>query len=123
MENSGEHILLGFLVIFLLFKIYSCIFNCHTYHCFTEKGEVHSDHYKLLPIDLRDIDQLNDVLAIAGMDPRYESIEDFPPRGPVFKSALNNLNYLVDHLCHLRLYLNLHYCFNSVLFHSRELFF
>ncbi|KAG7013821.1 tRNA wybutosine-synthesizing protein 4 [Cucurbita argyrosperma subsp. argyrosperma] len=34
-----------------------------------EKGEVHSDHYKLLPVDLRDIDKLNDVLAIAGMDP------------------------------------------------------
>lgn len=84
MENSGEHILLDFLVVFLLFKIYSYV-NCHTYHCFAEKGEVHSDHYKLLPIDLRDIDQLNDVLAIAGMDPRYESTEDFPLRGPVFR--------------------------------------
>ncbi|KAG7025343.1 tRNA wybutosine-synthesizing protein 4, partial [Cucurbita argyrosperma subsp. argyrosperma] len=34
-----------------------------------EKGEVFSDHYKLLPVDLRDIDKLNEVLAIAGMDP------------------------------------------------------
>ncbi|XP_023006603.1 tRNA wybutosine-synthesizing protein 4-like [Cucurbita maxima] len=34
-----------------------------------EKGEVHSDHYKLLPVDLRDIDKLDDVLGIAGMDP------------------------------------------------------
>ncbi|XP_008459781.1 leucine carboxyl methyltransferase 1 homolog isoform X1 [Cucumis melo] len=34
-----------------------------------EKGEIHSDHYKLLPVDLRDINQLNDVLVLAGMDP------------------------------------------------------
>ncbi|XP_024958808.1 leucine carboxyl methyltransferase 1 homolog isoform X2 [Cynara cardunculus var. scolymus] len=34
----------------------------------SEKGEVISDHYKLLPIDLRDIQSLND-LILAHMDP------------------------------------------------------
>lgn len=36
-----------------------------------EKGEVLSDHYKLLPVDLRDIQKLDDVIAMANMDPRY----------------------------------------------------
>ncbi|XP_019244372.1 PREDICTED: tRNA wybutosine-synthesizing protein 4 isoform X1 [Nicotiana attenuata] len=35
----------------------------------SEKGEVHSDHYKLLPVDLRNIDNLNDVIARANLDP------------------------------------------------------
>lgn len=56
-----------------------------TYNFFAEKGEVHSDHYKLLPVDLRETNQLNDVLVLAGMDPRYEYAEVFPPRGPVFR--------------------------------------
>ncbi|KAI4354701.1 hypothetical protein L6164_003546 [Bauhinia variegata] len=34
-----------------------------------EKGEVLSDHYKLLPVDLRDIQKLNDIIALANMDP------------------------------------------------------
>ncbi|RVW32258.1 Leucine carboxyl methyltransferase 1 [Vitis vinifera] len=34
-----------------------------------EKGEVLSDHYKLLPADLRDIQKLDDVIAMANMDP------------------------------------------------------
>lgn len=34
-----------------------------------EKGEVLSDHYKLLPIDLRDVQKLNDMI-LANMDPR-----------------------------------------------------
>ncbi|KAL4600071.1 hypothetical protein ACB092_11G171700 [Castanea dentata] len=34
-----------------------------------EKGEVLSDHYKLLPIDLRDLQKLDDVIALADMDP------------------------------------------------------
>uniref|UniRef100_A0A2N9GJ64 Leucine carboxyl methyltransferase 1 homolog n=1 Tax=Fagus sylvatica TaxID=28930 RepID=A0A2N9GJ64_FAGSY len=34
-----------------------------------EKGEVLSDHYKLLPIDLRDLQKLDDVIALAEMDP------------------------------------------------------
>ncbi|CAN1248876.1 Leucine carboxyl methyltransferase 1 homolog [Linum perenne] len=34
-----------------------------------ENGEVLSDHYKLLPIDLRDIPKLDDVIAFANMDP------------------------------------------------------
>ncbi|KAM5554677.1 leucine carboxyl methyltransferase 1 [Rosa sericea] len=34
-----------------------------------ERGEVLSDCYKLLPVDLRDIHQLNEVIALAGMDP------------------------------------------------------
>ena len=36
-----------------------------------EKGEVLSDHYKLLPADLRDIQKLDDVIAMANMDLRY----------------------------------------------------
>ncbi|MED6160122.1 Leucine carboxyl methyltransferase 1 [Stylosanthes scabra] len=34
-----------------------------------EKGEVLSDHYKLIPADLRDRQQLNDIVARADMDP------------------------------------------------------
>lgn len=34
-----------------------------------EKGEVLGDHYKLLPVDLRDIQKLDDILALANMDP------------------------------------------------------
>ncbi|XP_040991325.1 leucine carboxyl methyltransferase 1 homolog [Juglans microcarpa x Juglans regia] len=34
-----------------------------------EKGEVLSDHYKLLPIDLRDVQKLDDIIALADMDP------------------------------------------------------
>ncbi|CAL0329501.1 unnamed protein product [Lupinus luteus] len=33
-----------------------------------EKGEVLSDHYKLLPVDLRDTQKLSDIAALAGMD-------------------------------------------------------
>lgn len=29
------------------------------------------DHYKLLPVDLRDIKQLDDIISLADMDPRY----------------------------------------------------
>ncbi|KAJ7950787.1 Leucine carboxyl methyltransferase 1-like [Quillaja saponaria] len=35
----------------------------------TEKGEVLGDHYKLLPVDLRDIQKLDDVITLANMDP------------------------------------------------------
>ncbi|KAL8542667.1 hypothetical protein ACS0TY_003521 [Phlomoides rotata] len=34
-----------------------------------EKGEVLGDHYKLLPVDLRDIQKLDDILSLAGIDP------------------------------------------------------
>ncbi|KAG6400499.1 hypothetical protein SASPL_137336 [Salvia splendens] len=34
-----------------------------------EKGEVSGDHYKLLPVDLRDIQQLDDMISLADMDP------------------------------------------------------
>ncbi|XP_043711635.1 leucine carboxyl methyltransferase 1 homolog isoform X2 [Telopea speciosissima] len=34
-----------------------------------EKGEVISDHYKLLPVDLRDIQKLDDVITQAQLDP------------------------------------------------------
>lgn len=34
-----------------------------------EKGEVLGDHYKLLPVDLRDIQKLDDVIALANLDP------------------------------------------------------
>ncbi|KAH9733418.1 Leucine carboxyl methyltransferase 1-like [Citrus sinensis] len=34
------------------------------------KGEVLGDNYKLLPVDLRDIQMLNEVINLANMDPR-----------------------------------------------------
>uniref|UniRef100_A0A803LIE9 Leucine carboxyl methyltransferase 1 homolog n=1 Tax=Chenopodium quinoa TaxID=63459 RepID=A0A803LIE9_CHEQI len=34
-----------------------------------ENGEVHGDHYKLLPVDLRDIQNLNDIIGLANLDP------------------------------------------------------
>ncbi|KAJ9188536.1 hypothetical protein P3X46_003887 [Hevea brasiliensis] len=34
-----------------------------------EKGEVLSDQYKLLPVDLRDIEELDGIIALANMDP------------------------------------------------------
>ncbi|KAM7261220.1 hypothetical protein ACFE04_026695 [Oxalis oulophora] len=34
-----------------------------------EKGEVLSDNYKLLPVDLRDIQKLDDIITLANMDP------------------------------------------------------
>lgn len=37
---------------------------------YAEKGEVLGDHYKLLPVDLRDIGKLDDLIAYAKMDPR-----------------------------------------------------
>jgi len=40
-------------------------------HSMPEKGEVISAHYKLVPADLRDIKQLNDIITITEMDPRY----------------------------------------------------
>jgi tRNA wybutosine-synthesizing protein 4 len=36
-----------------------------------EKGEVISAHYKLVPADLRDVKQLNDIITITEMDPWY----------------------------------------------------
>ncbi|KAH9627485.1 hypothetical protein KSS87_006176 [Heliosperma pusillum] len=35
----------------------------------TDTGEVHGDHYKLLPVDLRDIQNLNETIALANLDP------------------------------------------------------
>ncbi|XP_062073202.1 leucine carboxyl methyltransferase 1 homolog isoform X2 [Humulus lupulus] len=34
-----------------------------------DKGEVLSDNYKLLPVDLRDINKLDDIITLADMDP------------------------------------------------------
>ncbi|KAL6565806.1 Leucine carboxyl methyltransferase 1 [Orobanche hederae] len=34
-----------------------------------EKGEVLGDHYKLLPVDLRDIKKLDDIVSLASIDP------------------------------------------------------
>uniref|UniRef100_A0A7N0UPM5 Leucine carboxyl methyltransferase 1 homolog n=2 Tax=Kalanchoe fedtschenkoi TaxID=63787 RepID=A0A7N0UPM5_KALFE len=34
-----------------------------------DEGEVLSDHYKLLPVDLRDIPRLDEIMATANMDP------------------------------------------------------
>ncbi|XP_077236833.1 leucine carboxyl methyltransferase [Tasmannia lanceolata] len=34
-----------------------------------ERGEIISDHYKLLPVDLRDIQKLDTVIALAQLDP------------------------------------------------------
>ncbi|KAG5106324.1 hypothetical protein JHK82_043294 [Glycine max] len=36
-----------------------------------EKREVFSAHYKLVPVDLRDVQLLNNIIYVAGMDPRY----------------------------------------------------
>lgn len=36
-----------------------------------ETGEVLGDHYKLLPVDLRNIPKLDDIISLANMDPRY----------------------------------------------------
>src|ERR1044072_3085291 len=40
-------------------------------HSVPEKGEVLSTHYKLVPADLRDVQQLNDIITLADMDPKY----------------------------------------------------
>lgn len=40
-------------------------------HSLPEKGEVLSAHYKLVPADLRDVQQLNDIITLADMDPKY----------------------------------------------------
>eukprot|EP00257_Ricinus_communis_P028033 XP_025015447.1 leucine carboxyl methyltransferase 1 homolog isoform X2 [Ricinus communis] len=34
-----------------------------------EKGEVFSEHYKLLPVDLRDIQKLDEIITLTNMDP------------------------------------------------------
>ncbi|KAK6918656.1 Methyltransferase Ppm1/Ppm2/Tcmp, partial [Dillenia turbinata] len=34
-----------------------------------EKGEVHGDHYRLLPVDLHDIQKLDEIISCANMDP------------------------------------------------------
>ncbi|CAA0813556.1 Leucine carboxyl methyltransferase [Striga hermonthica] len=34
-----------------------------------EKGEVLGDHYKILPVDLRDIKNLDDIISLAAIDP------------------------------------------------------
>ncbi|CAA3024585.1 tRNA wybutosine-synthesizing 4 [Olea europaea subsp. europaea] len=34
-----------------------------------EKGEVLSEHYKLLPVDLRDLQKLDDIVTLANIDP------------------------------------------------------
>ncbi|KAL3624525.1 Leucine carboxyl methyltransferase 1 [Castilleja foliolosa] len=35
-----------------------------------EKGEVLGEHYKLLPVDLRDIKKLDDIISLASIDPK-----------------------------------------------------
>ncbi|EYU42345.1 hypothetical protein ABFS82_14G151700 [Erythranthe guttata] len=35
----------------------------------TEKGEVLGDHYKLIPVDLREIEKLDDLISLANIDP------------------------------------------------------
>lgn len=39
-----------------------------------DKGQIHSDHYKLLPADLRDIDSLNTILDQAKLDPSLPTL-------------------------------------------------
>ncbi|KAB2017583.1 hypothetical protein ES319_D08G172900v1 [Gossypium barbadense] len=34
-----------------------------------ENGEVHGDNYKLIPVDLFDIQKLDDIITLAKMDP------------------------------------------------------
>ncbi|KAL6513549.1 Leucine carboxyl methyltransferase 1 [Orobanche gracilis] len=39
-----------------------------------EKGEVLGDRYKLLPVDLRDIEKLDDIVSLASIDPRVKCV-------------------------------------------------
>ncbi|GMH22365.1 hypothetical protein Nepgr_024208 [Nepenthes gracilis] len=39
-----------------------------------EKGEVLGDHYKLLPVDLRDVKKLDDVVTLANLDPSLPTL-------------------------------------------------
>ncbi|KAM7275513.1 hypothetical protein ACFE04_017379 [Oxalis oulophora] len=39
-----------------------------------ENGEVIGDHYKLLPVDLRNIQELDDIITFAGMDPSLPTL-------------------------------------------------
>ncbi|XP_024955798.1 leucine carboxyl methyltransferase 1 homolog isoform X4 [Citrus sinensis] len=41
------------------------------------KGEVLGDNYKLLPVDLRDIQMLNEVINLANMDPRVVDVHSW----------------------------------------------
>lgn len=54
-----------------LFCFFSCFNNFKLALTFVEKGEVISEHYKLLPVDLRDIPKLDDIISLANIDPRY----------------------------------------------------
>jgi hypothetical protein len=36
-----------------------------------EKGEVVSNNYKLLPVDIRDLQNLDNMINITQLDPRY----------------------------------------------------
>ncbi|KAG9160674.1 hypothetical protein Leryth_017466 [Lithospermum erythrorhizon] len=55
-----------------------------------EKGEVLSEHYKLLPVDLRDIKKLDDIINLANLDPSL----------PTFIIAECVLIYLDPDSCH-----------------------
>ncbi|KAJ4953347.1 hypothetical protein NE237_030179 [Protea cynaroides] len=77
-----------------------------------EKGEVISDHYKLFPVDLRDIQKL-DVITLAQLDPRcYSSSTIFCPihfavsRLPIFGDTrierlelFEEWNMMQEHYC------------------------
>lgn len=56
--------LLGIPIIICILVYLSCLL-------LSERGEVLSNHYKLLPVDLRDVKQLDAMLTLAQMDPRY----------------------------------------------------
>ncbi|KAL4567227.1 hypothetical protein LXL04_022803 [Taraxacum kok-saghyz] len=58
-----------------------------------EKGELISDNYKLLPVDLRDIQSLNE-LILAHMDPRYLVVTNVSISLPTFIIAECVLIYL-----------------------------
>lgn len=53
------------------FVLFGCFNNFKLALTFVEKGEVISEHYKLLPVDLRDIPKLDDIISLANIDPRY----------------------------------------------------
>lgn len=57
-----------------------------------EKGEVLGDHYKLIPVDLRDLQKLGDIISLANMDPRY--VSKFHLLVSVTTLATYCLNYL-----------------------------
>lgn len=54
----------------IIIEVLTVLFALYPICDFADKGEVLGDNYKLLPVDLRDIQMLNEVINLANMDPR-----------------------------------------------------